>query len=208
MIPPPRIRPRGYVGIDPGFKGAIGVIDIRSNFVCIYDMPVRGADGRGQEFDVPALCRVASEIRESVKVQKVLLEWPSTRPGEAPESSKRFGVGLGALDGVFTAFGMSPVRVAPNKWKGRLGLSGKDEDSTQAREDAVRLAGEFIKRVPDGTLRGPRGGALDGRAEALLIAWEALTCTREGLEGLDQDTRLARVVFGGSGRRRRKPGMP
>lgn len=204
---PPPLRPSAYVGIDPGFKGAIGVIDTHSRFLRIYDMPVKGAAGRGQEIDTSRVCGIASEIGEATRVVGVYLEWPSTRPDESAESSKRFGVGMGILEAAFTAYVRLPVRVAPNKWKGRLGLTGKKDNEHQAREDSVRLAGEFIKNLPPDTLHGPRGGLLDGRAEALLIAWEALTSTREGLEHLDPDTRLARLVFSG-GRRRRKPGMP
>jgi hypothetical protein len=205
MSGPPTITPRFYVGIDPGFEGAIGVIDVRSRYNRVWDMPTRGDEGRGREVDVAELLRIIGEIDCSGRVVGVFLEWPQTRPDEAPEASKRFGVGLGNLEAAFMASGHTVTRVAPNKWKGRLGLSGKAGDSAESREAAVRMAEEFILEMPPGTLRGPRGGALDGRAEALLIAWEAMTCTREGLEGLDSETRLARVMFG-SGRRRRGRG--
>lgn len=182
------------------------MIDTRSRFRRVWDLPVvqRGTD-RQREFDAEELVRIVGEIVVHNRVEGVFLEWPSTRPDESPESSKRFGVGLGLLEGVFTCSGYRPTRVAPNKWKGRLGLSGKDQDPLEARGAAVRMAEEFVLGMPPDTLRGPRGGLLDGRAEALLIAWEALTSTREGLHNLDPETRMARVLFG-SGKRRRGGG--
>jgi hypothetical protein len=204
MKGPPRLRTPRYVGIDPGFSGAIGVIDLRGQFVAVYDMPVCGGDGRQREIDVIRLAEIIREIAAE-PVKAVFLEWNQSRPDEAPEASKRMGVGLGLLEMGWTMMGLRPERVAASKWKGRLGLAGKDGDAGQAKEQAVRYCEQFIGRVPPGLLRGPRGGAKDGRAEALLIAWEALTSTREGLLAQPEDVRMARVLFGSS-RRRRKGG--
>jgi hypothetical protein len=208
VIGPPRLRrlkPHPLVvGVDPGFAGAIGVLDITGAYVDVLDMPVTGGTGRDREIDPARLAEIIYAIGRRGPIHRVLLEWPQTRPDEAPEASKRFGVGLGLLEMGFTMVGVRPERVAPNKWKGRLGLMGKDGDSGQAREQAVRYAEQFIGRLPPGLLRGPRGGAKDGRAEALLIAWEAVTSTKAGLLALDPDTRMARLLFGGS--RRRKGG--
>lgn len=203
---PPNLPLRLYVGIDPGWEGAIAVIDSHSRFNRVWDMPVRGGEGRSREMDVPELLRIVGEIQSSGHLlNKIALEWPQTRPDEAPEASKRFGVGLGNLEAAFFMTGVYVTRVAPNRWKGRLGLHGKEGNELESREASVRMAGEFIKDLPPDTLHGPRGGLKDGRAEALLIAWEALTSTREGLANLDQDTRMARLTFG-SGRRRRRGG--
>ena len=196
---PPSIS-RLWVGVDPGFQGAIGVIDSHGKFVACEDMPVLGASGRKQEFDVPRLCVIARHLSKW-KVERVILEFPTTRPGEAPESSKRFGVGLGLLWGIFEAHGLRVEKVAPNKWKGRLGLIGKSEQPQAAKLQAVEMAERFISDVPPNVLRGPRGGLKDGRAEALLIAWEALTCTAAGLKNQPKDIRIARMLFGPSRRR-------
>lgn len=202
MNPPPSLKPKSvWVGIDPGFSGAIAVIDERGRFLLAEDMPVKG-EGRQSEFDLDHLVTIIAWISRLPK-PRVFLEYPTTRPDESAESSKRFGVGLGLLEGMFTYAGMPVTRVAPNKWKGRLGLMGKDKDELKARQQAVEMATTFIRGMPDGALLGPRGGLKDGRAEALLIAWEALTCTMEGLRNQPVDVRLARVMFGG-GRRRKK----
>lgn len=207
MIAAPSLKPaRLFVGVDPGFSGAIGAVDQECRFRGLWDMPTRGGEGRTREIDAAALVLMARHIVQTAHAAEVYLEWPQTRPNEAPEASKRFGVGLGNLEAAFLAAGATVHRVAPNLWKGQLGLEGKDRDATEARNAAVRMAEDFV-RPPAGALRGPRGGALDGRAEALLIAWWAATRTREGLAALDEDTRLARLLMGGR-RRRRGGGTP
>jgi len=193
-----------WVGIDPGFSGAIGILDQTGAYVACYDLPTTAGEGRSREFDVEKLALIVQAISQSYPDPRVCLEWPQTRPDEAPEASKRFGVGLGLLEGMFTLAGMRPTRVAPNAWKGRLGLMGKEGQATESREQAVRYAEQVIGRLPRGLLRGPRGGAKDGRAEALLIAWEAATRTRAGLLAQSEDVRMARLLFG-AGRRRRRP---
>lgn len=189
-----------WVGIDPGVQGAVGVIDSSGRFVECWDLPVIGKAGRKQEFNVPLLCQRIKRISQW-RVERVDLEWPTTRPGEAPESSKRFGVGLGLLWGIFEAHGLRVRKVAPNKWKGKLGLIGKAGQEHAAKMQAVEMAERFISDVPSDILRGPRGGLEDGRAESLMIAWEALTCTVTGLREQPKDIRIARMLFGPNRRR-------
>lgn len=196
--PPPTSRL--WIGVDPGFQGAVGVIDEHGKFVACWDLPVIGDPGRKQEFNVPLLCRWIKSLSQW-RVERVCMEFPTTRPGEAPESAKRFGVGLGLLWGIFEAHGLRVDKVAPNKWKGRLGLMGKTGQAREAKLQAVDMAMRFIRDVPPDALRGPRGGLKDGRAEALLIAWEGLTRTAEGLKNQPKDIRIARMLFGPSSRR-------
>jgi hypothetical protein len=203
---PPKILPRKpsrlWVGVDPGVHGAIGVLDEKGRFISVEDMPIT-KEGRQGEFDITRLCAHIRHLQALCADCHVFLEWPTTRPGEAAESSKRFGVGLGLLEGAWTMAGCRPIRVAPNLWKGALGLLGKADDPLRAREQAVRMAEEFVVGMGPGTLRGVRGGLLDGRAEALLVAWWAVTRTREGLAAQPEDVRMARLLFGGGGRRKR-----
>lgn len=201
---PPSLK-KYWVGIDPGFEGAIGVITSDGVYVSVVDLPVHDRDGgRTRQFDRQTLARVITDILHGRRISRVLLEYPNSRPGEPPEASRRFGVGIGLLDGMFSYAGYPPTHVAPNKWKGRLGLQGKKEDSGEAKEQAVKMAETVIKGIPPGILRGSRGGAKDGRAEALLIAWEGLTSTREGLLAQPEDVRMMRLLSGG-GKRRPKP---
>lgn len=205
MIPSLKARQASavWIGIDPGFAGAVGAINERGEFLWVRDIPVTEKDGgRSREFDLDGLVGIVCECARSPN-PKVLLEYPTTRPDESAESSKRFGVGLGILEGMFTFAGLPPLRVAPNKWKQRLGLMGKSNDPLAAREQAVRFAMDFIPGCDHSVLHGVRGGLKDGRAEALLVAWEGLTGTIVGLRNLPYETRLARLMFGGGNRKRK-----
>lgn len=207
---PPSLKARQskqiWVGIDPGMSGAISAINEKGEFLWVEDMPVIG-EGRKGEYDVLKIVRIVREVGKHPH-PRVLLEWPTTRPDESAESSKRFGVGLGLLVGACAASGVLPERVAPNKWKGRLGLQGKEQDPLAARQQAVRAAEDFIIGLPPTALYGVKGGLKDGRAESLLIAWEGLTRTREGLLNQPEDVRLLRALMGGSKARRKVSGDP
>lgn len=206
MIGPPHLKPQPvHVGIDPGFSGAVAVIDLDGNFVGVWDMPTTAGEGRQKEFDTAALARLIKRIIRD-PIREVHLEWPQTRPDEAAESSKRFGVGLGLLEMGFVMAGATVRRVAPNGWKGRLGLMGKAGSELESRTQAVQMAERFIGRLPAGALRGVKGGLKDGRAEALLIAWEGMTRTLEGLRKQPEEVRMFRLLFGAGRKRKRRGG--
>jgi len=202
-VNPPSLIPTGpkfVVGIDPGVQGAIGVIGPDTRFELVHDIPSIGM-GRKGEFDSDLIIEYARVISERYHRPLVRIEWPTTRPDESAESSKRFGVGLGLLWGVFRAAGCPIERVVPNKWKGRLGLQGKAGDARSARQQAVEYAELVIPGV-ELMCRGPRGGLLDGRAEALLIAFEHVSRTEAGLRAMDPHLREMRMLMGG--RKRKK----
>lgn len=211
MTNPPPIKhtpvPPYFIGIDPGMKGGFGLIDSAAWYLHGGMLPTIG-EGRAGEFDTSRLNTIISDLCDAGRPSTlglppgeltVLLEWPQTRPDEAPESSKRFGVGLGLIEGMFIAHGRTVTRVAPNLWKGRLGLSGKDKDGAK---QSVEFAEQVIRGLPSGIVRGPRGGLRDGPAEALLIAWWKCGETMEGLRNLPEDQRMARLFMGRQGRRR------
>lgn len=206
MIGVPHLKPRPvHVGVDPGFSGAVAVIDLDGNFSGVWDLPTTAGEGRQKEFDTDALAALIKRIVRD-PVREVHLEWPTTRPDESAESSKRFGVGLGLLEMGFTMAGCKVRRVSPNGWKGRLGLMGKAGAELESRTQAVQTAERFIGRLPASALRGVKGGLKDGRAEALLIAWEGLTRTLEGLRKQPEEVRMARLLFGGGRKRKRRGG--
>lgn len=170
-----------WIGIDPGIYGAIGVLDAEGRMTCVWDMPRHGRARRkrDEKIDLGQL----SAILQWLSMQPAPLvrcEWPHTRPGEDAESSRNFGLGLGYLEGLCQGYGLSLDKVAPGQWKGRLGLPGKMQDS-QAKKKACERAAYWIEGVEREHVFGPRGGGKDGRAEALLIAWEGWSRTYHGM---------------------------
>lgn len=161
-----------FVGIDPGFKGAIGALNSQGCLSVLWDIPLyihEFRKRRKHEINVQHLDAIFRMLT-TLPDPQVILEWPTTRPGEEAEASKRFGVGLGQLEALCAAYKLPMVKLPPNKWKMDLGLPGKKADPLAAR----KACDEVLRVVPDlerSVVFGPRGGPLDGRAEALLIAW-------------------------------------
>ncbi len=177
-----------WIGIDPGFEGAVSILDAQGELVTLWDMPLldRKAKGRTRQVDVKALAALMVSCRR-LEAPEVYLEWPTTRPDEAAEASKRFGVGLGYIEALVAANAMDLTRVAPNKWKQDLGLPGKKHADYTVTESKRMACSEVLRLVPNverAHVFGPKGGAKDGRAEAILIAWWSWSRTVHGMRVL------------------------
>jgi hypothetical protein len=156
-----------FAGIDPGFAGAIAWMNAAGTTLNVRDMPVTAAKKeRQREIDLYGLRDVFAHLRRLPDCY-VGIEWPTTRPGEGAERCERFGRGKGYLEAFAFLKGLQYAKIAPNLWKGRLGLDGKEHAG--ANERAAEL---FEQLYPAHTaiIRGPRGGILDGRLDALMIA--------------------------------------
>lgn len=157
-----------YVGIDPGFSGAIGMMNRAATSLRVWDMPVttRGDSDSKREFDLPGLRDVFKRLKKFPRVA-VGIEWPTTRPGEGAERSERFGRGKGLLEAFAFLADLDYFKLAPHAWKGRLSLPGKSDP------ECGKICLAFYERFYPtwtGLCLGPKGGIKDGRLDALLIA--------------------------------------
>lgn len=73
-------------------------------------------------------------------------------------------MGYGVWRGLLAAYGIPYDVVRPQVWKRTVGLPQKADKAA-----SVALASRLFPRLSD-QLVGPRGGLIDGLAEALLIA--------------------------------------
>jgi hypothetical protein len=106
----------------------------------------------------------------------IALEWNTTRPGEPPEPCYRFGLQTGAIAMAVTGVGLHLFKVSPMAWKNKFGLKGKDKD----RNSSLGVAFWHNLGLPDqvtNLIYGPRGGLLDGRLDACLMAWYIRSCS-------------------------------
>jgi len=171
------------VGIDPGFKGALAMIyrgEIR-----VRDLPTKLRKSTGNEFDRGELLKALTTFcRCPGRDVHVGLEHPTTRPGEGAERSKRFGEGLGLIEGMLVALGVSYELIPPAKWKMSLGVPGKDWEG--ANEIGRALIEQMYPAYKHGDFHGPRGGLLDGRVDATLIAHYLSIATIGGMAELTE----------------------
>lgn len=145
------------IGIDPGVSGAVALWDAPSG-PYVFDMPTLAAKRGKTALDVDA-GRLADFLppRGAAYVEQV-----QSRPRQAGQFA--FGMNYGRVLGVLEALGIPIVHVPASKWKPAMGLRGADKATS------VALAAELFPHLKD-QLYGPRGAPLDGRAEALLIAY-------------------------------------
>ena len=153
-----------FIGIDPGFRGAIAVLaDERPPVV--HDMPTLKLAGRNA-YDIPALVSMLTEADLSAADQQVfaLVEAAQVFPGEGVKSCFSIGYGLGVLEACLSVLAIPYDLVRPREWQKPFGVRGKGVDSKA-------LAFAHARRMfPSVTFHTPRGRELDGRADALLIA--------------------------------------
>ena len=198
---------RCFIGVDPGFSGAIARINAGGNDLQVWDMPITDTPKlRQRELDLGRLDTMLDSVLSVPHL--VGLEWPTTRPAEGAERSERFGRQKGILESFLYFHHANYKRVAPNLWKGRLGLKGKAHEGANAEAAAL-----FDYHYPDCTqlIRGPRGGILDGRMDALLIAHWLRMQSPEGMKALvwahgkGTPEAMARLLQGPPSIRRSRP---
>lgn len=133
-----------YAAVDPGLKGAIGVISESGAYLWVVDMPSTPHDV------VEVVTGLPMGVRAVIEAQQPF-------PKQGLSSTFQTGKGYGQLLGVFAALQIPHEIVSAATWKRAMGLSA---DKQRSREMARRL-------WPDAPLHLQKH---DGRAEALLLA--------------------------------------
>lgn len=146
------------VGIDPGKKGAIAILD-NDNY-CVMDTPVLKL-GTKNTYDVPEMRNIIETI-EYRNNCKVFIENVHAMPGQGVTSMFDMGYGVGLWIGIVSTLHLSLTQVTPQAWKKAM-MNGMPKE----KESSVYRAQQLF---PNARLTGPRGAKLDGRADALLIA--------------------------------------
>lgn len=153
------------LGIDPGLDGAYALLSGDSLF--LYDMPTMTKTvGRISRRIIDPIQLIQLTTWFSMcSVSEAILEEVGGRPSQNAAAAFNFGVGYGY---VYMALMRSaiPIRqVLPAVWKKAMGVRGKNAGT----EEIIVRADEHFPRYSS-EWRGKRGGFLDGRAEAALIA--------------------------------------
>ena len=147
------------VGVDPGFTGAIAILDPKSWSLLIHDMPTVEI-GKGKPvlnhrhtFD---LLDLGSTTRKAAILERV-----ASRPGQGVSATFRFGQCAGALEMALAAQGYEIFMPTPQTWKKHLKILN-DQTGSMARGLATQrfpAQASLFSRVKD-----------HGRAEAALMA--------------------------------------
>jgi hypothetical protein len=176
-----------FVGIDPGLKGAIAIIDTHLNTTCFHNIPLTEEKRSGKKknrLDRKALARLIYTLCKDCKVVVCIEDiWGfgvqhksknvSTEPQVQTGATSHFNFArdygallsvfdcLDAMKEVLSIMGFDFSVVSPQRWQKKVGKSG-------GKKSSIELAQELY---PKAQLIPPRCRVpSDGRAEALLIA--------------------------------------
>jgi len=165
-----------YIGIDPGLKGGIALLNSLGCLIDVLDMPteqlINGKDG----IDIQRLHAVLDWQSATVAIEQVQAMPPTRLPnGQSINmnvSMFNFGKGYGIVKAVATICTRNVLDVTPQKWKKYFNLIGKDKKASVAKA---------LEIYPDAKdqLITKRGRLIDGRADALLLARYAYETIRD-----------------------------
>lgn len=147
------------LGVDPGKKGALALIDDDGRLVDVHDMP----DATGAALGALIGVLLADHAPHTVKVAWV--EQVGSMPGQGHMNVFTFGAGYGALLGALGALEVPVELRTPNVWKKAMRVTRDKAGSRQRAAELWPSEAARFARVKD-----------DGRAEAALIAEYGRRC--------------------------------
>ena len=162
-----------WIGADPGMSGALalfapGRVDFKPGdtdvAVAIEDMPTIKVEG-GRMLDHWRLAAILGAWASTYDVKGVTIERVHAMPDQGVSSSFSFGDSFGALKQAVASAGLHFTLISPATWKGIYGLRGGRENKRASAEKVIWFFPGLKAQM-----FGPKGGAKDGRAEAVLLA--------------------------------------
>lgn len=146
-----------YLGIDPGSKGAIAVLTPALKHISFHDLSGTTPHAILQFFE---------EINTNTSINPLVItiEKVHAIPGTSAGSNFKFGYNVGMINALAEASQIGVRHITPKAWQKQIGVTVKGKAiKKQVAEIAEKL-------YPNAPIRGSRGGLLDGRSDALMIA--------------------------------------
>lgn len=142
-----------FIGIDPGKSGAICAITT-DGLICFEDINQPGHE-------------IYSVLVNSQPLY-IILEKVTPMQKGGLVSAWRFGQSVGRIQGILEATGLGYDTAPPKEWQKATGVVIPPKTLPAQRK---RITEARVKQLyPKAEIYGPKGGLLDGRADALMIA--------------------------------------
>lgn len=141
-----------YLGIDPGFSGAWGLIDHNGKYLGCNDLPHDGTKILTQ-----AAIDAILPLLMPIDHVDVIVESVHAMPGQGVSSTFKFGVAFGGALALAERIEGQCKLISARTWKKAMGLSSDKDDSLEMARGLWPQAP--LSRKKD-----------NGRAEALLLA--------------------------------------
>lgn len=152
-----------FLGVDPGFTGALAIYDTDLGTLEVFDMPCRPLKTDAvvkQEIDERELL---FWLEEHAPIDVACVEKVGARSKQGLASTFAFGEATGAVLGVIAGFGVPIKRLSPKQWQRIVKLQGGEHIKDHSRDKAVLLFpayAAYFGRKKD-----------SGRSDATLIAY-------------------------------------
>lgn len=105
-----------YLGIDPGFSGALAVLDENLQVIHYQDMPIIEV-AKKRELDEPELRNILRRFSPYYINLTVGIEKSQTMPNQGIVSSGRYMASYGFLRGLCVGMGLPYILIRPPTWK-------------------------------------------------------------------------------------------
>ena len=147
-------------GIDPGVNGAIAVLDsLNPDSVVLLDLK------KHSNTDIHNWLHSQLRFRGT----EIWVEDIHSMHGMSAKSNFSFGKNLGIVTTIAELMvGHLPKTVTPKIWQKYIGVTAKGK---AVKKQVAKIA-QYL--YPQAELHGKRGGLLDGRSDALMIAYYGL----------------------------------
>lgn len=141
-------------GIDPGFSGAITIMEIPEKIIECVDMPILKV-GTKSELDVKSI----KELLLDYEVDCIYIERSQVMPKQGIVSSGRYMKSYGVFLGLFVGLGIKYEEITPQAWKKRM-MPGMQKEKQASIYKVNQLFPEIsLPRKKD-----------HGKADSILIA--------------------------------------
>jgi crossover junction endodeoxyribonuclease RuvC len=150
------------VGIDPGLSGAIAILQ-EGHPPSVIDTPtttIKSGKKNKRMFVESTMVTMLATL--DPKQTHVAMEKIHSMPGQGVAAMFSMGEGYGLWRGILAALYIPYTLVTPQAWKKEM-MAGMGKEKSASCYRAQQL-------FPGVEVFGPKGGAKDGRGDALLIA--------------------------------------
>ncbi len=139
-----------YIGIDVGKKGAMSIID--EDGTILSSTP----------FDLRKYIALLTNLQEKGTKMMLGIEKVHSMPNQGVKAMFSFGQRLGELEGMCQALYLPYELIPPKEWQKTCNIKPKS-----TKKD---IANQILNLYPKASLKGSRGGLLDGVADSLGLA--------------------------------------
>jgi hypothetical protein len=149
------------LGIDPGLKGAMALLDGSGKIIEVATMPVMK---EAAILDLYAMKRCIERLRPTY----AFIERVHAIRGAAASSTFKFGEGIGNIHATLVGLSVPYIAVPPKRWQAvcHAGVEAKFDAKHRSAVAAMRLFPDFDFRLSD-----RRKNYHDGAVDAVLIAF-------------------------------------